>query len=78
MKTHIEKCIGGLAVVVPETMAVEAGLKEGTPVDLELTAGRLELRPRNPVALEDLMAQVTPENLHGEWAKGPPIGSEIL
>ena len=31
-----------------------------------------------PETLADLLAGITPDNLHGEWASGPPAGAEIL
>ena len=57
MRTRVEKCSGGLAVVVPEALAFQAGLHDGGPVELELAGGRLVVRPRarrpSPVAVRD-------------------------
>ena len=78
MLTRVEKCAGGVAVVVPELLAAQAGLIHGGPADLELAAGRLVVRPAGPRTLAEMLAAVTPENLHGEWAPGPPAGAEIL
>jgi antitoxin MazE len=78
MRTRVEKCPGGLAVVVPEPLAAEAGLRDGAPAELELAGGRLVVRPSGPVTLADLLAGVTPENLHEEWVDGPPTGTELL
>ena len=36
------------------------------------------VRPAGPGSLADLLAGITPENLHGEWAAGPPAGVELL
>jgi antitoxin MazE len=78
MRTRVEKWPGGLAVVVPEPLAAQAGLREGVQVDLELAGGRLVVRPDGPATLAELLAGVTPENLHAEWADGPPAGAELL
>ena len=78
MRTHVEKCPGGLAVVVPEPLAAQAGLREGDPADLEWADGRLVVRPGGPITLAGLLAGITPENLHSEWADGPPVGAELL
>ena len=78
MLTRVEKCAGGVAVVVPELIAAQAGIVDGGPADLELAAGRLVARPAGPQTLAELLAGITPENLHGEWAPGPPAGAEIL
>ncbi len=34
--------------------------------------------PVVPDSLAALLAGVTPENLHGEWAAGSPVGGELL
>lgn len=76
MRTRVEKCLGGLAVVVPESLAAEAGLCDGGQADLEFADGRLVIRPGGPATLAELLAGITPENIHEEWADGPPAGSE--
>ncbi len=37
-----------------------------------------ELRLRKKKTLAELVAGITPENLHGEWDTGPDVGKEIL
>lgn len=78
MRTEAKKCSGGLAVIVPEPLASQAGLRDGGVVKLELVEGRLIVRPAEPASLEELLAGITPENLHSEWAEGPPTGAELL
>lgn len=78
MRTRVQKCPGGIAVVVPDALAAQAGLVEGGPAELELAGGRLVVRAAGPGTLAELLAGVTPENLHGEWAAGPPAGAELL
>lgn len=78
MRTRVEKCSGGLAVVVPESLATQAGLRDGGSADVELAGGRLVVRPGSSDTLAELLAGVTPENRHAEWASGPPAGEELL
>ena len=78
MRTRVEICPGGVAVVVPESLASQAGLTGGGPAEIELTDGRLVVRPAVPATLADLLAGLTPDNLHDEWAAGPPAGAELL
>lgn len=40
--------------------------------------GPNELRLRKKKSLAQLLAGVTPENLHGEWDTGPAVGGEAL
>jgi antitoxin component of MazEF toxin-antitoxin module len=36
-----------------------------------------ELRLRKKKTLAQLVAAITPENLHGEWDTGPDLGKEV-
>jgi antitoxin MazE len=78
MRIRVEKCAGGVAVVVPESLAAQAGLNVGTNADIELADGRLVVRPCGLNTLADILARITPENLHSEWAAGAPAGAELL
>jgi antitoxin MazE len=78
MRTQVETCPGGVAVVIPAAVAVRAGLRVGEPAELEVSSGRLVVRPAVPATLAELLALITPENLHAEWAAGPPVGAELL
>jgi antitoxin component of MazEF toxin-antitoxin module len=37
-----------------------------------------ELRLRQKKTLAELVAGITPENLHGEWDTSPDVGNEVL
>ena len=79
MRTRVEKCSSGLAVVVPEVFAAQIGLRDGGPVEMELAGGQLiVVRPDGPATLAELLSGITPENLHEEWATGPSVGWELL
>ena len=53
---------------IPKTLAEAVPVAEGTCVDLTVEADRLVICPVNSAAydLDSLLAQVTPENIHGE------------
>ena len=78
MQALVKKCPGGFALVVPEALATLAGLADGEPAELEATGGRLIIRGAAPDTLAALLAGVTADNRHGEWAVGPPVGGEVL
>jgi len=78
MRTSVESRTGGVAVVIPEAVAARAGLRGGEPAEVEVANGRLVVRPVGPATLAELLAGITPENLHGEWAPGAPVGAELL
>jgi antitoxin MazE len=79
MKTRIQRWGNSLAVRIPKSFAIQAGLHEGAEVDLSLVEGRLVVesaQPR-PLRLEELLRGITDENLpRGEWDTGPDVGKD--
>ena len=74
---QVAKWGNSLAVRIPVHCAEVSGLKEGTPVQVSAKAGRLIIeRARPKYKLEDLLAQITPENFQGEVNWGEPVGDE--
>ena len=77
MHTQIGKWGNSLAVRIPGAVAKELELEEGMDIELTRVNGGLMLRPRKrEYTLEELLEQITPENLHGETDWGPPVGRE--
>ena len=77
MRTSVQRWGNSLGIRIPKALALEAGLRPDVAVDLTLQGGRLLISPIIEVpTLEELLAQVTPENLHGETDWGPPVGRE--
>lgn len=79
MKTRVQKWGNSLALRIPKSFAAEAGLCADAPVELSLVEGRLVIRPLGPesLSLDELLAGVTDQNLHGEWDTGPAVGREV-
>ena len=78
MEARIRKWGNSLGLRIPKAFAEEVGMDTGSAVDLSIHDGELVVRVRRPhvVRLEDLLAGVTPENIHGEVETGPPLGRE--
>jgi len=77
MHAQIGKWGNSLAVRIPGTYAKDLDLKEGMDLEVSVVAGQLVLRPLpETYTLEDLVARITPENLHDETDWGPPVGRE--
>jgi antitoxin MazE len=79
MKSHIQKWGNSLALRIPKSFAVEAGLHKDTPVEISLTDGKLMVTPAAQPGpdLEQLLARITDKNLHHEIDTGPIAGNEI-
>ena len=76
--THIAKWGNSLGLRIPQNIAEQVGLNEGTPVVLEVSDGRLVVKPkRKKYSLAELLEGITPENLHPETDTGEEVGNEI-
>ena len=77
MQTHIARWGNSLALRIPKAVADRLGLGEGGVVELTVDQGQLVVRPRaGEPRLDELLAGITPENLHGEADFGPAVGKE--
>ena len=79
MKTRVQKWGNSLAVRIPKSFAVEAGLQANAAVELSLVVGALVVQPitPQPLTLDQLLRGITDANLPGEWDTGPAVGKEV-
>ena len=78
-KSEVVKWGNSLAVRIPKMLAEEARLKEGDPILLKATNGRIELqRAEKTPTLHDLVAQITPDNRYEETDWGSEVGREKI
>jgi antitoxin MazE len=79
MKTRIQKWGNSLALRIPKTFALAAGLEQDALVDVALVDGKLVVTPlQTPaVTLEQLLAGITDENRHDEHETGAAVGNEV-
>jgi len=78
MRAKIKIWGNSLALRIPKHLADETGLKPNSQVDVRVEKGTLIVEPvAKPVyQLNDLLAQITPDNLHGEIDTGDAVGNE--
>ena len=78
METRVRKWGNSLALRIPKPFANQIGLKPNSLVKLSLRGPELVIVPvKSPgLKLDDLLAQVTEHNLHGEVDTGPAVGGE--
>lgn len=74
----ITKWGNSLAIRIPQSLAKEINLIEGSEVELTIVEGKLVLAPkfRCHYALEELVQGITSENLHEEINYGNVVGQE--
>ena len=77
MNTQVGKWGNSLAVRIPGAFAKELELEEGADVELIRVAGGLLLRARQrEYQLDEMLAAINPETIHGETDWGGPTGRE--
>jgi len=78
MKLQIQKWGNSLALRIPKSFAIESQIEQGSTVEVSLESGKIIVFPvaEPDFSLDDLLAEVTAENLHGEIDTGASIGKE--
>lgn len=78
MRARVQRWGNSLALRIPKSFAIETDLENGSEVELTIEDGRLVITPlaESPFSLDDLLAGITAENLHGEVDTGPSRGGE--
>lgn len=79
MQTQVKKWGNSLALRIPKAFAEEIAISSDSPVDISIVDGALIVTPipEPAFSLEDLLADVTDSNLHGEIDTGAAVGDEV-
>ncbi len=79
MTATIQKWGNSLALRIPQAVAKQIHVQEGDAVSLRVSAAGLTVKPSpKRLSLDELLAQVTPENLHPATTWGADVGREVL
>ena len=79
MRATIQKWGNSLALRIPLAVAKQIHVKEGDSVTLQVGASGLTVKAApKKISLDDLLRQVTPENLHPATEWGADMGREVL
>ena len=76
MKVKVQTWGNSLGLRIPKAYATELGVHPGSEMEVNLEAGTLLARPAAAIDLNALLAEITPENQHGEWDWGEASGVE--
>jgi antitoxin MazE len=76
---RILKWGNSLGLRIPKSFAREAGVEEGSSVDLSLDGNRLIIRPVRPVRyrLTEMLSRVCEDNIPDEISTGEARGREV-
>jgi antitoxin MazE len=80
IRASVGKWGNSAAVRLPATLLAQANFADKQAVDLVLKDGRIILEPvtAKELNLKDMLARITPENIHGEVDFGEPAGRELI
>ncbi len=69
-----------IGVRIPAGILTELNLSAEKKVDVRAEAGRIIIEPiiDSQETLEQLLGQITPDNVHSEIDFGQPVGKELL
>ena len=78
MVTKIQKWGNSLGLRIPKSFAKEAGVEEGSAVDISIQDGSLVIKTVRPLRYElaGLLSEIREDNLHNEISTDQPVGRE--
>ena len=79
MVIKILKWGNSLGLRIPQAFAREAGVEEGSKVDISLEGESLMIKPIGPTRyrLSNLLSKVREDNIHEETSTGDAVGREL-
>ena len=79
MHAQIKKWGNSLALRIPKPLAEQLSIKSDTEVEIQIVDDQLMIKPlpEPELTLENLLAQITAENLHDEVETGTAVGGEV-
>ena len=80
MQVTMRKWGNSIGVRIPAGILTELNLSAEKKVDVRAEAGRIIIEPiiDSQETLEQLLGQITQDNLHSEIDFGQPVGKELL
>ena len=76
MKTNVRQWGNSIGVRIPKHLAQEAGLVDGTELEMNVVDHKIVLS-KSKLTLNDLLGQITAENIHEETDTGFVKGKEV-
>lgn len=80
MRLTVRKWGNSASVRIPSSIMEATNLMLNDPVDIREEAGRIVIEPIRvkEYTLDQLLAGITPQNLHAQIDFGAPVGKELL
>jgi antitoxin MazE len=79
MQVQVARWGNSLGVRIPKSVAGQAGLTEGSRVDISVKGDRITLSPARPrYVLRDLLQGMTPDAMREAFDWGDDVGREAI
>ena len=75
MQTVVQKWGNSLGLRVPSLWAKDNNVRSGSEIEVIVEKGKITILPQKK-SLDDMLAMVTPENIHSEVSTGNAVGKE--
>lgn len=75
MQTVVQKWGNSLGLRIPSLWAKDNNVRSGSKIEVIVEKGKITILPQKK-SLDDMLAMVTPENIHSEVSTGNAIGNE--
>jgi antitoxin MazE len=79
MEIQVKKWGNSLGLRIPQAIANQINIQDGSKINLVLNKNKIELTPAvaEEYRLDDMVALINESNLHSEISSGEPKGKEI-
>jgi len=77
MEAVVKKWGNSLGIRIPNLIARELSLKDGSYVDINEKGKKIIIMPVRKNRLSEMLSKINNQNLHAEIETGDPVGNEI-
>ena len=75
MQTVVQKWGNSLGLRIPSLWAKDNNVRSDSKIEVIVEKGKITILPQKK-SLDDMLAMVTPENIHSEVSTGNAVGKE--
>ena len=77
MEAVVKKWGNSLGIRIPNLIARQLALKDGSHIDIDDNGEKILITPIKKNRLSEMLSKITEQNLHAEFDTGEPVGKEI-
>ena len=77
METVVKKWGNSLGIRIPNLIARELSLKDGSCINIDDNGKKIIITPIKKNRLSEMVSKINKQNLHAEIETGEPVGKEI-